>query len=100
MLVGRLTVAPGGGLDGLAVQDLSARTRVVAIRRVADRGVLEHPPRRDTRFAAGDEAYLIGPYEELLQVLRRDALSTSGLAPGGPADVSGVEGSENVVPRR
>lgn len=81
MLVGRLTVAPGGGLDGLAMQDLSARTRVVAIRRAVGDGVLEHPPRRDTRFAAGDQAFLIGPYEELLQVLRRDALSTAGLDP-------------------
>ncbi|GIF25506.1 Trk K+ transport system NAD-binding subunit [Actinoplanes tereljensis] len=78
MLVGRLTVAPGGGLDGLAMQDLSARTRVVAISR-ATAGTLEHPPRRDTRFAAGDRAYLIGPYEELLQVLRRDTLSPTGL---------------------
>ena len=34
---------------------------------------LEYPPRRDTRFAGGDQAYLVGPYEELLQVLRRDA---------------------------
>jgi Trk K+ transport system NAD-binding subunit len=79
MLVGRLTVAPGGGLDGLAMQDLSARTRVVAISRAAAKGILEHPPRRDTRFAAGDQAYLIGPYEELLQVLRRDTLSPSAL---------------------
>lgn len=86
MLVGRLTVAPNGGLDGLTMQDLSARTRVVAINRAADGGRLEHPPRRDTRFEAGDQAYLIGPYEELLQVLRRDTLSASGLptasAPG------------------
>ncbi|WP_213013822.1 potassium channel family protein, partial [Paractinoplanes toevensis] len=82
MLVGRLTVAPGGGLDGLAMQDLSARTRVVAISRAAGGGALEHPPRRDTRFAAGDRAYLIGPYEELLQVLRRDTLSPTGLIPG------------------
>ncbi|GAA2634051.1 NAD-binding protein [Paractinoplanes durhamensis] len=81
MLVGRLTVAPGGGLDGLAMQDLSARTRVVAISRAAAGGALEHPPRRDTRFAAGDQAYLIGPYEELLQVLRRDTLSPSALRP-------------------
>jgi Trk K+ transport system NAD-binding subunit len=81
MLVGRLTVAAGGGLDGLAMQDLSARTRVVAISRAA--GGLEHPPRRDTRFAAGDRAYLIGPYEELLQVLRRDNLSPSGVATDG-----------------
>ncbi len=80
MLVGRLTVAPGGGLDGLAMQDLSARTRVVAISRADAAGKLEHPPRRDTRFAAGDQAYLIGPYEELLQVLRRDTLSPSALA--------------------
>ncbi|MEU4240769.1 NAD-binding protein [Actinoplanes sp. NPDC026619] len=79
MLVGRLTVAPGGGLDGLAMQDLSARTRVVAISRAAAAGALEHPPRRDTRFAAGDQAYLIGPYEELLQVLQRDTLSPSTL---------------------
>ncbi|WIM99476.1 NAD-binding protein [Actinoplanes oblitus] len=78
MLVGRLTVAATGGLDGLAMRDLSARIRVVAIRRGA---ILEHPPRRDTRFAAGDEAYLIGPYEELLQVLRRDA---ADLRRGGP----------------
>ena len=76
MLVGRLTVAPGGGLDGLAMGALSARTRVVAIGR-ADGGVagLEYPPRRGTRFRAGDQAYLIGPYEELLQVLRRDSLA-------------------------
>jgi Trk K+ transport system NAD-binding subunit len=76
MLVGRLTVAPGGGLDGLAMQNLSARTRVVAISRAAGGGGhLEHPPRRDSRFGAHDRAYLIGPYEELLQVLRRDTLS-------------------------
>jgi hypothetical protein len=29
-------------------------------------------PRRDTRFQGGDQAYLIGPYEQLLQVLRSD----------------------------
>ena len=71
-LVGRLTIASGGGLQGLAMQDLSARTRVVAIRRSDSGGVLEHPPRRGTRFQGGDEAYLLGPYDELLDVLRRD----------------------------
>jgi Trk K+ transport system NAD-binding subunit len=69
-LVGRLSVAPGRGLDGLAMVDLPARTRVVALSRAADGGRLEHPPRRGTRFAPGDEAYLLGPYEELLRVLR------------------------------
>jgi hypothetical protein len=29
-------------------------------------------PRRDTRFAVGDRAYLLGPYEELLRPLSRD----------------------------
>jgi Trk K+ transport system NAD-binding subunit len=69
-LVGRLSIAAGGGLERLAMQDLSARTRVIALRRSG--GKLEHPPRRGTRFEGGDEAYLLGPYEELLQVLRRD----------------------------
>jgi len=77
-VVGRLSVAPGRGLDGLAMQDLSARTRVVAIQRAAkDR--LEHPPRRDTRFAPGDQAYLVGPYEELLRVLRREHEGEAGV---------------------
>jgi Trk K+ transport system NAD-binding subunit len=71
-LVGRVRVAPGGGLEGLAMQDLSARTRVIAIRRAHGDGTLEHPPRRGTRFEGGDQAYLLGPYDELLRVLRRD----------------------------
>ena len=77
-LVGRLAIAPGGGLQGLAMQDLSARTRVIALRRTSEGGALEHPPRRGTRFEGGDEAYLLGPYEELLQVLRRDQLVDTG----------------------
>ena len=72
LLVARLKVTRGGGLDGLAMRDLGARTRILAISRTFDQGYLEHPPRRGTRLRAGDEAYLIGPYEELLAVLRRD----------------------------
>ena len=72
LLVARLTVTPGGGLHGLQMHELAASTRVLALRRAADRSVLEHPPRRTTRFQQGDEAYLIGPYDELLTVLRRD----------------------------
>ena len=72
LLVARLTVTPGGGLAGLQMHELAARTRVLALRRAADRAVLEHPPRRATRFEPADEAYLIGPYDELLTVLRRD----------------------------
>jgi voltage-gated potassium channel Kch len=70
-LVAGLSVAPEGGLQGLAMQDLSSRTRVIALGRAAD-GVLEHPPRRGTVFAGGDTAFLLGPYEELLRVLQRD----------------------------
>ncbi len=77
LLVARLTVSPGGGLNGLAMADLAPRARVLAIRRAAGQ-VLEHPPRRDTRFRAGDEAYLIGPYEELLAVLRQDRPAPHG----------------------
>ena len=72
LLVARLTISPGGGLNGLAMSDLSARTRVLALRRANDEQPLEHPPRRGTRFRAGDEAFLIGPYEDLLAVLRQD----------------------------
>jgi len=82
-LLGRLRVTPGGGLDGVAMADLSSRTRVVALRRAhtaggTGTGELEHPPRRDTRFGPGDEAYLVGPYEELLEVLGRRHPSSAG----------------------
>jgi Trk K+ transport system NAD-binding subunit len=87
-LVGRVNVAPEGGLQGLAMVDLGARTRVIALSRAAEGGQLEHPPRRGTRFAAGDEAYLLGPYEELLQVLRRDQPLPSTSSPGGGAPES------------
>ncbi len=79
LLVARLTVTPGGGLERLRMDELAARTRVLALRRAADRAVLEHPPRRSTRFHPDDEAYLIGPYDELLTVLRRDR-TAPGLA--------------------
>jgi len=82
-LVARLTVRPDGGLVGLAMRELSARIRVVAIVRADSGGAMEHPPRRDTRFAAGDQAYLVGPYEELLRVLGRERETEPSAA--GPA---------------
>ena len=83
LLVARLTITPQGGLHGLAMHNLAARTRVLAIRRAADQAILEHPPRRSTRFRPDDEAYLIGPYSELLTVLRRDRPTPQGA--GSPA---------------
>ena len=85
LLVARLTVSRGGGLDGLAMGDLGARTRVLAISRVPHQAYLEHPPRRGTRLEAGDQAYLIGPYEELLAVLRRDRPTPQAGHVSGPA---------------
>jgi Trk K+ transport system NAD-binding subunit len=80
-LLARLRVSTGGGLDGLAMLDLPGKIRVVAIRRAQSATALEHPPRRETRLAPDDDAYLVGPYAELLEVLRHDR------APGGAAAV-------------
>ena len=67
MLVGSLRVAAGSVLGGVALGDLDARIRVVTLTRADGRG--ETMPRRDTRLAAGDRAFLIGPDEELLTLL-------------------------------
>ncbi len=79
-LLARLRVSAGGGLDGLAMRELPASVRVIAIRRAASSTALEHPPRRDTRLAPEDDAYLAGPHAELLEVLRHDR--ETSLAPG------------------
>ncbi|HEY3980242.1 MAG TPA: NAD-binding protein [Streptosporangiaceae bacterium] len=85
LLVARFTVTPDGGLAGLAMRDLAARTRVLALSRTSGDGSLEYPPRRGTRFRAGDRAYVIGPYSELLSVLRRDRPAPGGAEAAGPA---------------
>lgn len=69
LVLARLTVVEGGGLDGLAMGELSSRTRVIALERLE--GGLEYPPRRDTRFGPGDRAYVVGPPEDVIGVLRR-----------------------------
>jgi Trk K+ transport system NAD-binding subunit len=84
-LVACLTVRPDGGLVGLAMRELSARIRVVAIVRAGAGSAMEYPPRRDTRFAAGDQAYLVGPYEELLLVLGRERETESSAGAGAPS---------------
>jgi Trk K+ transport system NAD-binding subunit len=85
-LIARLRIEPDGGLVGLAMSELSADIRVIAIGRQA-REELEHPPRRGTRLTAGDDAYLAGPYEELLSVLRRERQTRAQQTepPGGAA---------------
>jgi Trk K+ transport system NAD-binding subunit len=79
-LLARLTVADGGGLEGVAMRELGAAIRVIAISRAGADVRLEHPPRRGTTLAAGDDAYLAGPYEELLSILRRERERPSGRA--------------------
>lgn len=66
--VGGVFVEERSELDGIRMADLSTQTRVVAISRS---GVpIRMHPRRDTRLAAGDTAYIVGPYRELLETLR------------------------------
>jgi len=79
LLVARLTVSRGGGLDGLALRDLGARTRVLAISRVPHQAYLEHPPRRGTRLMAGDQALPeSAPTRNCSRVLRRDRPAPQG----------------------
>jgi Trk K+ transport system NAD-binding subunit len=66
-MVGGVRVEPGSELDGLRMAQLSTQTRVIAIAR--DGAALQLHPRRDTELGAGDTAYLVGPYRELLDTL-------------------------------
>ena len=68
ILVASLTVDVGSHLDGLAMWEIGGRLRVVSL--VHPDGSTDPAPRRDTRLTGGDLAYLIGPYEELLALLR------------------------------
>ena len=83
-LLARLRVSAGGGLENLSMLELPGQIRVVAIRRAESSTALEHPPRRDTRLARDDDAYLVGPYAELLEVLRHDR-ERGAPAAGAPA---------------
>lgn len=67
--VGGVLVEEGSELAGMRMADLSTKTRVIAISR---QGLpIRLHPRRDTRLSAGDTAYVVGPYRELLETLRR-----------------------------
>lgn len=68
-MVGGVRVQQGSDLDGLQLAELSGKTRVVAIQRRSSPAELN--PRRDARLQTGDTAYLVGPYHELLDTLRR-----------------------------
>jgi Trk K+ transport system NAD-binding subunit len=79
-MVGGVRVEPGSELDGLRMLEMSTRTRVIAIGR--DGGEFALHPRRDTRLNAGDTAYLVGPYRELLATLRKGQFGISAAKTG------------------
>jgi len=68
-MVGGVKVRPGSELDGMAMFELSTQTRMIAIEREGSPVRLH--PRRETQLAAGDTAYLVGPYRELIETLRK-----------------------------
>jgi Trk K+ transport system NAD-binding subunit len=68
-MVGGVLVQPGSRLDGMRIEQLSTQTRVIAVER--DGAAADVYPRRDAELQAGDTAYLVGPYHELLQTLRK-----------------------------
>jgi Trk K+ transport system NAD-binding subunit len=75
-VVGGMQVAAGSELDGLRMFELSTQTRVIAITR--PNALVKLHPRRDARLHADDTVYLVGPYRELIDTLRR------GRPPGQP----------------
>jgi Trk K+ transport system NAD-binding subunit len=68
-MVGGVQVEPGSELDGMRMVDMSTHARVIAITTAG--GPVRRHPRRETQLNAGDTAYLVGPYRELLDTLRK-----------------------------
>lgn len=77
-MVGGVRVGARSELDGIRMAELSTQTRVVAI--VGRDGTRELHPRRDSQLRAGDIAYLVGPYRELLDTLRKGQGSSAAPA--------------------
>ncbi|KMV21538.1 potassium transporter TrkA [Mycobacterium heckeshornense] len=68
-MIGAMHVDAGSELDGLRMSEMSTQTRVIAVAR--PNAPVELHPRRDAQLKAGDTAYLVGPYRELLSTLRK-----------------------------
>ena len=71
-MVGGVQVQRGSALDGVRMFELSTQTRVIAMERDGMDEMLH--PHHDVRLEAGDIAYLVGPYHELLETLRKGQL--------------------------
>ena len=81
LLYARVQVTPGGGLDGARLDALTGRSRVLSVRHRGEQEV-HRVVRRWTTLEADDEAFVVGPHEELLALLRQDALPTTSGRPG------------------
>jgi Trk K+ transport system NAD-binding subunit len=79
-VVGAMRVAPGSELDGMRMFEVSTQTRVIAIAR--PNAMVKLHPRRDASLRADDTVYLVGPYRELLDTLRKGQSPTEP-SPGG-----------------
>ena len=83
-MVGGVLVQPGSELDGMQIADLSTQTRVIAVER--DGAAAELHPRQTSRLGPGDTAYLVGPYHELLDTLRKGQLGHRPRKAGPPVN--------------
>lgn len=81
LLYARVQVTPGGGLDGARLDALTGRSRVLSVRHPGEQEV-HRVARRWTTLEAHDEAFVVGPHEELLGLLRQDALPLTARHPG------------------
>ena len=68
-VVGGVRVQLDSQLDGIALFEFPTQTRVIAIER--DGAPVKLQPHPTTRLRAGETAYLVGPYHELLETLRK-----------------------------
>lgn len=82
LLYARVQVTPGGGLDGARLDALTGRNRVLSVRHRGEQEV-HRVVRRWTTLQADDEAFVVGPHDELLGLLRQDALPPAR-RPGAP----------------
>src|SRR5665647_3283038 len=83
LLYARVQVTPGGGLDGAHLDALTGRSRVLSVRHRGEQAA-HRVVRRWTTLEAGDEAFVVGPHEELLSLLRQDALPSNAERSGTP----------------
>ncbi len=73
LLYARVQVTPGGGLDGARVDAVTGRTRVLSVQQRGEQAA-HRVVRRWHTLHADDEAFVVGPHDELLGLLRRDAV--------------------------